>query len=893
MKKCLFIIFSFMMIVSNLFIGQCLAGNYSGYTIGIDPGHGGSDPGALGYNGSSYPDEADINLDIALKLKSSLAGQGANVGISRSSDSYLSLSSRVNYINNLNPDAFISIHCNSFSDSSAHGTETYWHSYGTTADKTFATAIQNKMVSAFGTTNRGVKQDQFYVLSVSSSIPAILAEMLFISNQSEFNYITTSSGKQTAVTAFDNGIKEFLNISGDTGKPDLVPYKRSGWDNTLVVSNQEDTTTTASKIYDDENIYVDYSCKNAGTQDAGAFKYGLYIDGVRKKYVSKDSLAAGYHNYILDSSLGKLSSGNHTFEIRCDDENQVSESNESNNKYSRSVYISQRLVKPLLNSFSINNNAASTTSQTVTLNNSATNNPTHYMACEKSSFSGASWLSYSAYPKFTLSSSYGNKTVYFKVKNSAGESNVISDLISYKDEGGECHNMDWTPVVYTNSTTAYGVVTIDGIPASEGDIVAAFVGEECRAVNSVVLYNGKAYVTLVIQGEIKENVSLKIGDMSECTVYNVNQRIQTNPGNSIGSPPNYLQIQYTPFVDQTIHLNTGWNLISMYVMQDDMSPASVFESIMSEIVQVKSTSETYDPNLPDFLNTLKTLTEGYGYWIKVNDQVQLNVSGKPIDTVSIQLNEGWNLVAYPYQQSQPVVQALEGIDSGLLQLKSTDKTYDPNLPDFLNTLKNFESGEGYWIKVSKATLLNFPQPVNTKSKSGNRGNQSSQVVPDWKVVTYTNSTTAYGIVTNGASSASEGDIVGAFVGNECRASGNVVISEGNAYITLIIQGETIENVNFKLYDVSKDMVLDIQNTYQTDPGSTIGQPPNFLNLTTAHSISGDFNSDGSVDLRDAILVLKVTCDISLTEKLFLSADVNNDGVIDIMDSIYIVQKVIK
>ena len=93
-------------------------------------------------------------------------------------------------------------------------------------------------------------------------------------------------------------------------------------------------------------------------------------------------------------------------------------------------------LKPTITSFKINNDATSTTSRTVTLNNSTTNSPTQYMASESSSFSGASWLTYATAPSFTLSSGNGTKTVYFKVKNATGESPVVSDTISLNETGG-------------------------------------------------------------------------------------------------------------------------------------------------------------------------------------------------------------------------------------------------------------------------------------------------------------------------------------------------------------------------------------------------------------------------------------------------------------------------
>ena len=88
---------------------------------------------------------------------------------------------------------------------------------------------------------------------------------------------------------------------------------------------------------------------------------------------------------------------------------------------------------PVVSSFQVNNGAVETTSRTVTLDNTATGNPTEYMASETESFADATWLTYTAAPDFTLSSGGGVKTVFFKVKNASGESAVASDTITFKE----------------------------------------------------------------------------------------------------------------------------------------------------------------------------------------------------------------------------------------------------------------------------------------------------------------------------------------------------------------------------------------------------------------------------------------------------------------------------
>ena len=129
---------------------------------------------------------------------------------------------------------------------------------------------------------------------------------------------------------------------------------------------------------------------------------------------------------------------------------------------------------------------------------------------------------------------------------------------------------------------------INDVAAENGDIVGAFVSDECRAVGEVVVNQGEAYVTLLIQGEQVETVNFKIFDSSECEELNVNYTTQTNPGGSIGNPPNYLPIFNPTIITQSLSLKLGLNLISLYVTPNPNTPQSVFAPIISEIVAKKS-----------------------------------------------------------------------------------------------------------------------------------------------------------------------------------------------------------------------------------------------------------------------------------------------------------------
>eukprot|EP00004_Rigifila_ramosa_P002576 TRINITY_DN12693_c0_g1_i1.p1 TRINITY_DN12693_c0_g1~~TRINITY_DN12693_c0_g1_i1.p1 ORF type:complete len:218 (+),score=47.35 TRINITY_DN12693_c0_g1_i1:38-655(+) len=174
-----------------------LAASAVSYRITIDPGHGGSDPGAVG-NGLR---ESDITLDIALRLRDLLVADSGRwqVQMTRTSDSTVELSTRVNMANAWPADRFVSIHVNSFSDPSANGTETYsYSSTGTAAS--LRNVIQEEMVAAWGLRNRGAKTADFYVLR-ETTMPATLSETGFITNAYDASFLGSASERQIMAVA--------------------------------------------------------------------------------------------------------------------------------------------------------------------------------------------------------------------------------------------------------------------------------------------------------------------------------------------------------------------------------------------------------------------------------------------------------------------------------------------------------------------------------------------------------------------------------------------------------------------------------------------------------------------------------------------------------------------
>lgn len=146
-------------------------------TIVIDPGHGGTDPGAVYYGRN----EKDDNLRLGLAVAERLRNLGYNVVMTRDSDKNVSLGERSNISNNANADLFVSLHRNASTNPNYNGLETYVYLSPSAASLAAAQNINSRIANAGVQTNHGVKYADFAVLR-NTKAPAVLVELGFISN---------------------------------------------------------------------------------------------------------------------------------------------------------------------------------------------------------------------------------------------------------------------------------------------------------------------------------------------------------------------------------------------------------------------------------------------------------------------------------------------------------------------------------------------------------------------------------------------------------------------------------------------------------------------------------------------------------------------------------------
>lgn len=178
--------------------------NISEATIVIDPGHGGKDPGAV--NGEFY--EKNASLSTAYILQRKLESAGANVIMSRSDDSFISLNDRVVTSANANADAFISLHYDaSRSPGSASGTTTYYYS---NADEQLAQAVNSHLGTYGPLNNNGYRPGNYYVLR-NNPAPSLLLELGYMNNSNDLAYIQSSDYQATVADAIYLGLSEYFS----------------------------------------------------------------------------------------------------------------------------------------------------------------------------------------------------------------------------------------------------------------------------------------------------------------------------------------------------------------------------------------------------------------------------------------------------------------------------------------------------------------------------------------------------------------------------------------------------------------------------------------------------------------------------------------------------------
>ena len=353
---------------------------------------------------------------------------------------------------------------------------------------------------------------------------------------------------------------------------------------------------------------------------------------------------------------------------------------------------------------------------------------------------------------------------------------------------------------YEGSMNVIGQLYVDGVVSNDpDDVVAAFIGEECRGVANLeysARYDGY-FVTMDIFGntnDVKQAVTFRAYDASTGTLYPV-----VNPASTISYAPLALQGSYADpelltaadYIEQQTNLKKGWNWLSLYVNMSNMSPQAVFESVANDVLTVKSKSDGYVENSESGLHgDLLALANGKMYAVQMsNDRTLRLVGTRASETVNI--DEGWNWLGYG-QYLASVTDALAGMNpeyGDMLKGQQGVTYYDSYA--WAGSLLTMQPGKGYQLKSKKAATFTYPSAVTgvagsrmalAEANTSLFTAQSSHFAPvDHRLFADNMIITAQvlkdGVLLTDAE-------IGVFAdGDECRATA-VTHEDGRAYITI-------------------------------------------------------------------------------------------------------------
>ena len=194
----------------------------NGKTVVIDPGHGGDDPGKIGVNKEK---EKDVNLAISKKLFQVLNEQGYKVVLTRSEDVVLGdgdkfskisdLNKRCEIINNAyeenNKCIMVSIHQNSFTQTSVHGAQSFYFQRSEQS-KLLGETLQKILNEKANEKEKKAKPNDSYYILINSKCPGIIVECGFLSNSDEATKLTNETYQKELAEILSEGISTYFNM---------------------------------------------------------------------------------------------------------------------------------------------------------------------------------------------------------------------------------------------------------------------------------------------------------------------------------------------------------------------------------------------------------------------------------------------------------------------------------------------------------------------------------------------------------------------------------------------------------------------------------------------------------------------------------------------------------
>jgi hypothetical protein len=399
---------------------------------------------------------------------------------------------------------------------------------------------------------------------------------------------------------------------------------------------------------------------------------------------------------------------------------------------------------------------------------------------------------------------------------------------------------DWQPVIYSGVTEMFAEISINGEPASAGDIVAAFVGGECRGLAEVTFWGTIPFASICVYGIAVEPVSFRIYDVSGGSTWTAPLQINTLPGGMQGYP-GLLDIAADQLVIES-------NLtLSVYDLPPQDEMLSILLSDYPPVSRIRSetllavSSANYPPvlNLPqvvfmedeEYFIDLSNYTSDAGddeffYQIFNNSVIYADITDA---VLHLQPPPDW------FGSAQMTVMVsdeggLFALDTLFIEVLPVNDPPQLMLPDMIEFIEDevgyLDFSNMIYDADGDLLTLEFSEPQNFIIQT---------TPPLWEVTTYQNWATAYLNITASGEDILQGSIIAAFADNECRGVAEVTVYQNTNYAIFPVYCQQQTAVIFKIYLPEQQIVLFHNEPVIVYPQVNLGFPPNYYQLHLDHS----------------------------------------------------------
>ncbi len=452
------------------------------------------------------------------------------------------------------------------------------------------------------------------------------------------------------------------------------------------------------------------------------------------------------------------------------------------------------------------------------------------------------------------------QTITFELSDQPGAGDYAQNVYASGTMGAEpllidirvlCYEPSWEVAAesYQYSMNIIATLSEDGqLSTDEYDRVGVFVNNQLRGVGSVEyipaldelggLHPYEVFLTVYsnqIQGEA---LSMRIWDATSCTELGMVEESFVFAANSIlGTPTSPASITATSQIIQQLNYRSGWTWFSLNLENEDMSVNAVLDNMNANSGDLIKSQTSFDHYVQNFgwVGTLDSLNNTSMYQIRLAESDTLEMVGYAVnvelDTISVA--SGWNWVAYLPQGGLEVdiaLQSLDAISGDLIKSQFTFAMYVEGL-GWVGSLHFMNPRLGYLLYSYHGGEIVYPNlgadPLPALAK-GNLGTEAENLemltlledAPEWTTDPHEfeyNLTVTAIIDESLISIADSSDMIGAFVGDECRGVSQPIFIESldRFMVFLMVYGnENGEEISFKYYDASEDFIWTMEQSLE-------------------------------------------------------------------------------